>query len=81
MGATVLLTTGRLPQYPMARGVSSPLARGVLGPAPHVVGGLIELILPLVESPIGKIALLVVGGGLTGSIYVVCPAMVGEFTA
>ncbi|MDQ9786286.1 hypothetical protein RF094_26650, partial [Serratia marcescens] len=26
------------------------------------------------------IALLVVGSGLCGSIYVVCPAMLGEFT-
>src|SRR5262249_37337665 len=27
-----------------------------------------------------RIALLVVGSGLTGAIYVVCPLMIGEFT-
>jgi MFS family permease len=36
--------------------------------------------LPYLDNPIGKIALLVVGGGLTGSIYVVSPAIIGEFT-
>jgi len=80
MGATVVLTTGWLSQLLMARGASSRLARGVLGSAPVVVGGLILLILPYVNNPVGKIALLVVGGGLTGSIYVVCPAIIGEFT-
>jgi MFS family permease len=80
MGATVVLTTGWLSQFLMARGASSRLARGVLGSAPLVVGGLIVLMLPYLDSPIGKIALLVVGGGLTGSIYVVCPAIIGEFT-
>jgi MFS transporter, ACS family, D-galactonate transporter len=80
MGATVVLTTGALSQLLMARGASSRLARGVLGSAPLVVGGLIVLMLPYVDSPVGKIALLVVGGGLTGSIYVVCPAIISEFT-
>ena len=80
MGATVVLTTGWLSQRLMARGASSRLARGVLGSAPVVVGGLILLILPYVNNPVGKIVLLVVGGGLTGSIYVVCPAIIGEFT-
>jgi MFS transporter, ACS family, D-galactonate transporter len=80
MGATVVLTTGWLSQFPMARGISSRLARGVLGSAPLIVGGLIVLMLPYLNSSIGKIALLVVGGGLSGSIYVVCPAIIGEFT-
>jgi MFS family permease len=80
MGATVVLTTGWLSQLLMARGASSRLARGALGSAPLVVGGLIVLMLPFVDSPGGKIALLVIGGGLTGSIYVVCPAIIGEFT-
>ena len=34
MGATVVVTTGWLSQFLMARGVSSRLARGVLGSAP-----------------------------------------------
>jgi hypothetical protein len=80
MGATVVLATGWLSQLLMARGASSRLARGALGSAPLVVGGLIVLMLPFVDSPGGKIALLLIGGGLTGSIYVVCPAIIGEFT-
>jgi ACS family D-galactonate transporter-like MFS transporter len=81
LSTTVVLTTGALSQLLMARGASSRLARGVLGSAPLVVGGLIVLMLPYVDSPVGKIALLVdVGGGLTGSIYVVCPAIISEFT-
>jgi MFS family permease len=33
-----------------------------------------------VDEPGLKIALLVMGTGLSGAIYVVCPAMLGEFT-
>ena len=35
---------------------------------------------PYAHSAALKIALLVVGTGLSGSIYVVCPPMIGEFT-
>jgi MFS transporter, ACS family, D-galactonate transporter len=80
MGATVVLTTGWLSQFLMARGASSRRARGVLGSAPLIVGGLIVLMMSYVDSPIAKIALLVIGGGLIGSIFVVCPAIIGEFT-
>jgi len=80
MGAVVVLTTGWFSQFLMAHGASSRLARGVLGSAPLILGGLIVLMLPYVDSAVAKIALLVVGGGLIGSIYVVCPAMIGEFT-
>ncbi|MBV8133989.1 MAG: MFS transporter [Alphaproteobacteria bacterium] len=80
MGATVVLATGWLSQFLMVRGTSSRLARGVLGSAPLIVGGLIVLMMSYVDSPIAKIALLVIGGGLIGSIFVVCPAIIGEFT-
>jgi len=36
--------------------------------------------LPHVNGAASQIALLVVGSGLCGSIYVVCPPMLGEFT-
>jgi len=36
--------------------------------------------LPYVDSAGLRIALLVCGSGLCGSIYVVCPPMLGEFT-
>src|ERR1700681_4195804 len=64
----------------MARGVSTRGARGVLGSVPLIVGGLILAVLPHVEVGGLMIALLVVGSGLCGSIYVVCPPMLGEFT-
>jgi hypothetical protein len=79
-GAFIVLTTGWLSQVLMARGVSSREARGVLGSVPLIVGGLILLLLPQAEAPGLRIAALVVGTGLCGAIYVVCPAMIGEFT-
>ena len=79
-GAGVVLLTGWVSQVMMARGVSSRGARGVLGSVPLVVGGLIMAMLPHVEGAGLQIALLVVGSGLCGSIYVVCPPMLSEFT-
>jgi MFS family permease len=80
VGATVVLSTGWVSQALMTAGVSSRLARGVLGSAPLVLGGLMVLMVPYAERPSWKIALVVIGGGLTGSIYVVCPPMLSEFT-
>jgi MFS family permease len=80
VGAAVVLSTGWASQALMTVGVSSRMARGVLGSAPLVLGGLIVLTVPYAESPSWKIALLVIGGGLSGSIYVVCPPIVSEFT-
>src|SRR5437764_2464706 len=79
-GATVVLLTGWISQVMMARGVSTRGARGLLGAAPLIVGGSILAALPHVDGAGLQVALLVVGSGLCGSIYVVCPAMLGEFT-
>jgi MFS family permease len=79
-GATVVLLTGWISQVMMARGVSTRGARGVLGSAPLIVGGLILGTLPYADASGLQIAVLVVGSGLCGSIYVVCPPMLGEFT-
>jgi MFS family permease len=79
-GAAIVLLTGWISQVLMARGVSTRGARGVLGSVPLIVGGLILAVLPHVEVGGLTIALLVVGSGLCGSIYVVCPPMLGEFT-
>src|SRR5690349_3929809 len=79
-GAAVVLVAGWTSQVLMARGVSTRGARGLLGAAPLVVGGAILAMLPYVESAGLRIAVLVVGSGLCGSIYVVCPPMLGEFT-
>ena len=64
----------------MARGVTTRGARGVLGSVPLIVGGSIIAVLPHIDGAGLQIALLVVGSGLCGSIYVVCPPMLGEFT-
>ncbi|MGJ4959018.1 MFS transporter [Bradyrhizobium sp. HKCCYLRH2015] len=79
-GACVVLTTGFVSQTLMARGVSTRMARGVLGATPLVIGGALMAMMPHVDAASAKIALLVVGSGLCGSIYVVCPPMIGEFT-
>jgi MFS transporter, ACS family, D-galactonate transporter len=79
-GATVVLITGWVSQVMMARGFSTREARGLLGAVPLVVGGLIVLAMPHFEGAGIQIALLVVGMGLSGSIYVVCAPMISEFT-
>jgi MFS transporter, ACS family, D-galactonate transporter len=79
-GAFVVIMTGWISQLMMARGYTTRVARGVLGAAPLVVGGAILAMLPHVSGAGVQIALLVLGSGLCGSIYVVCPPMIGEFT-
>ncbi len=79
-GATVVLLTGWISQVLMARGVTTRVARGVLGAVPLIVGGLILAAIPYVGVGGLMIALLVIGPGLSGSIYVVCAPMLGEFT-
>jgi MFS family permease len=79
-GAAVVLLTGWISQVLVARGVSTRGARGVLGAVPLIVGGLILAVLPYAEVGGLMIALLVVGSGLCGSIFVVCAPMLGEFT-
>ncbi len=79
-GATIVLLTGWLSQVLVARGVSTRGARGVLGAAPLIVGGAILATLPYIDGAGLRLALLVVGSGLCGSIYVVCAPMISEFT-
>src|SRR6202790_2100328 len=79
-GAAIVLLTGWISQVMMARGISTRGARGVPGAVPLIVGGSILAALPHVDGAGLQVALLVVGSGLCGSIYVVCPPMLGEFT-
>jgi MFS family permease len=79
-GAATVMLTGWISQVMLARGFTTRGARGVLGAAPLIVGGLILATLPYVAPGGLMIALLVVGSGLCGSIYVVCAPMIGEFT-
>jgi len=79
-GAAVVLITGWASQALMARGLSTRVARGVLGATPLIVGGAIMAMVSHVESAGLRVALLVISGGLSGSIYVVCGPMLSEFT-
>jgi MFS family permease len=79
-GATVVIITGVVSQLLMARGFTTRGARGVLGSVPLIIGGLILSTLPYVDGASLRIGLLVFGSGLCGSIYVVCPPMLSEFT-
>jgi MFS family permease len=79
-GAVVVILTGWVSQRLMARGVTTRIARGVLGAVPLIIGGAVIATLPYVDVGGLRIALLVIGSGLCGSIYVVCPPMLGEFT-
>jgi MFS family permease len=80
MGAVTVLTTGFLSQALTARGASPRWARGVVGSTPLVVGGLILLVVPHLAGSAWQIVLVVVGGGLCGSIFVVCPPIISSFT-
>jgi len=64
----------------LTRGFTTRGARGVLGSVPLIVGGLILLAMPHVNGAGLQLVLLVLGPGLCGSIFVVCPPMLGEFT-
>lgn len=80
MGACTVMLSGWISQIMVGRGVTTRVARGVLGTVPLIVGGLLLLVVPSASSPVAKIALLVIGGGLTGPVYVVCAPMISEFT-
>ena len=79
-GASIVLLSGWLSQRLLAGGATTRASRGVLGAAPLVAGGLILLLMQFVDSAGWRVALLVLGTGVSGAIYVVCPAMIGEFT-
>ncbi|MDA9406593.1 MFS transporter [Bradyrhizobium sp. CCBAU 45384] len=79
-GATIVILTGWISQVMMVGGYTTRVSRGVLGSVPLIIGGLILASMPQVAGSGLQIALLVVGAGLCGAIYVVCPPMLGEFT-
>jgi MFS family permease len=79
-GATIVLLTGWISQLMLARGFTTRGARAVLGSVPLIVGGAILATLPHIDGASLRVALLVIGTGLSGAIYVMCPPMLGEFT-
>ena len=79
-GAVIVLLAGWISQVMLTRGFTTRGARGVLGSVPLIVGGLILLAMPHVNGAGLQVVLLVLGPGLCGAIFVVCPPMLGEFT-
>jgi MFS family permease len=80
VGASSVLLSGWVSQTLVSRGVTTRAARGVLGSVPLITGGLLIAMLPWATSATAKIAMLAIGTGLTGPIYVVCAPMISEFT-
>ena len=79
-GTTVLFGTATISQYLMAKGVSSRVSRGVLGNVPLILAGLLLTTIPFLGSSAARIALLILGSGFCGAIYVVSPPMLSEIT-
>ena len=80
IGAITVITAGIVSQMLVTRGVSTRLARGVLGTVPMIAGGLLLVAMPFAGGGAAEIALLMLGTGLCGPIYVVCAPMLSEFT-
>jgi ACS family D-galactonate transporter-like MFS transporter len=78
--AVVMLATGWYSQRLLSRGVSSRLARGILGGLSVVLGGAALATLPYVPGTLVKIALTTLGVALPSAIYVISNSVVGETT-
>ena len=80
LGAVVVLSGGYLSQRLKSKGVSSRVSRGVLACATVVLGGCTLPFVALMPTPALKIAVLVFGGAIGSTIYVVLPMIVSELT-
>ncbi|GGF24499.1 MFS transporter [Aliidongia dinghuensis] len=78
--AVAMLAAGWYSQRLLSRGVSSRLARGILGGLSVVLGGAALTMLPYVPGTPAKIALTTLGVALPSVIYVIGNAVVGEIT-
>jgi len=76
--AVAMLATGWCSQRLLSRGVSSILARGILGGSSVALGGAALAMLPYVPGVPVKIALTTLGVALPSAIYVISNAVVGE---
>ncbi len=75
-----MLGAGWYSQHLRSRGVSSRLARGVLGGLSVALGGAALAIMPIVPAIWAKIALTTIGVALPSIIYVIGNAVMGEIT-
>ena len=80
LGATVVLGGGYLSQRLKSQGVSSRMSRGVLACATVVLGGCTLPFVAVMPTPALKIAVLVFGGAIGSTVYVVLPMIVSELT-
>jgi MFS family permease len=78
--AVVMLATGWYSQRLLLCGVSSRLARGILGGLSVVLGGAALAMLPYLPGTPVKIALTTLGVALPSAIFVISNAVVGEIT-
>lgn len=79
-GMVVVLGGGWVSQRLKARGVSSRICRGAFASATVILGGCILPFIGLTPVPALKLAILVAGTAIGGTIYVVVPLVVGELT-
>jgi MFS family permease len=77
-GAIAMLATGWYSQHLLSRGVSSRVARGILGGSSVFLGGAALAMLPYVPGTPVKIALTTLGVALPSAIYVTGNAVIGE---
>jgi MFS transporter, ACS family, D-galactonate transporter len=79
--AVILVTSiGWYSQRLLSRGVSSRLARGILGGGCVALGGIVLLSLPFMPNTASRYIATMIGGSLPAVIYIFSPAIVGEIT-
>jgi MFS family permease len=64
----------------LARGVSSRIARGLVGGACVVISGAAMICLPLVSHPVLQVVFVILGFGTGSVIYTLGPALIGEIS-
>ena len=79
-GTVVVLGGGWISQRLKTQGVSSRICRAVFACATVMLGGCILSFIGFVSQPGLKLAILVVGTAIGGTIFVVVPMIVGELT-
>jgi ACS family D-galactonate transporter-like MFS transporter len=79
-GMFVVLGGGAISQRLKKAGVSSRLSRGAFASATVILGGCILPFVGSMPSPELKLAMVVVGGAIGSTIYVVLPMIVSELT-
>ena len=80
LSVILVISAGWGSQRLLARGVSSRVARGILGGACVALGGAAMAIMPYAPGVAAKIALTTIGVAVPSAIYVIGQTVVGEIT-